>query len=457
MQTPFRQNASFREAASTLGFGKTFVEQIENVAVTIFGDLRWTEEREGDECFLRNLQSICDALHSQTLPTMRAITELGRDADFLCSSSGHYHFLKALNFAVMACIEPSMPCALVATVRNEGPFLLEWLAHNRAIGINNIYIYTNNNTDGSTELLQKLAEFGIIKLILNEDSGVEPQTRAYEHSFFLLPELRKFQWLFYLDADEFFIPADQYDFRVENIISAIKSKFLEKLPSCVCYNWNWIGSGGAVRRSAQPVSERFVYGNPHPVVKSLIRPSAVLPNIQSAAAWHIPRPVPGGFGVNSSFEQVGVETADIACNLSGGKINHYWNKSFEEFMIKRQRADDVGWHNREIESFFAWDVIPSRQSFDPFPWELTKRLRSEHEFLLSIPGTFDIVHRVDELYSALSSRICHSDQLAAIYLSGRRRSFIMGCLKHPLSAGGSVELNSSSIASELLSLFPLQL
>ena len=99
MHTPFRQDATLREAASTLGFAENFVERIANVAATTFGELRWTEWREGDDCFLQNLQNICDALRSQTFPAIKATTELGRDTDFLCSSSGRYPFLKALDFA----------------------------------------------------------------------------------------------------------------------------------------------------------------------------------------------------------------------------------------------------------------------------------------------------------------------------------------------------------------------
>ena len=314
MQTFFKQNATFREAASILGFEDSVIQKVETFAVNTFGDIRWTGWREGDDLFIKNLQRICEAMRSRTILNIGPITELGRDADFLSKISGQYPFLKALNFAVMACIEPLLPCALVATVRNEGPFLLEWLAHYRAIGIKEFYIYTNNNTDGSIKLLHKLAEYGIVKLILNDisfDEGVNPQLKAYEHSFLLVPELRKFEWLFYLDVDEFFIPGDQYNFQISNIISAIRSKFSEKLPSCVCYNWNWVGSGGAIRRSRKPVSERFVYSMAHPVVKSLIRPSGVLPNIELPASWHIPAPLPGSFAVNSTFEIIKVE---ISCD-----------------------------------------------------------------------------------------------------------------------------------------------
>ena len=453
MQTFFKQNATFREAASTLGFEDNVIQKVETFAVNTFGDIRWTGWREGDDLFIKNLQSICEAMRSRTILNIEPITELGRDADFLSKVSGQYPFLKALNFAVMACIEPLLPCALVATVRNEGPFLLEWLAHYRAIGIKEFYIYTNNNTDESIKLLHKLAEYGIIKLILNDisfDEGVNPQLKAYEHSFLLVPELRNFEWLFYLDVDEFFIPGDQYDFQISNIISAIRSKFSEKLPSCVCYNWNWVGSGGAIRRSRKPVSERFVYSMAHPVVKSLIRPSGVLPNIELPASWHIPAPLPGSFAVNSTFEIIKVKSAVMNCNLVGGCINHYWNKSFEEFLIRQERSDAIG-SNRKTELFFEWDITPSEETFNPFPVELAKRLRSEHAFLLSIPSISEIVDYVDKLYSEMSTGQCHQDQLEVCYQNEKQRSFITGSLKRALSSEKKGEPHLAHAASELLS------
>jgi hypothetical protein len=238
---PFERDAGFHDAALTLGFSEDTAHKIDNVASGMFGDLRWTNSCEGDNYFIKNLLNMqALSVNLEEIPMIGAVTEAWRDHDFLYrvllnSAPGEYGFVKALNLATMACIEPSVPCALVASVRNEGPFLIEWLAYNRALGIKDIYIYTNDNTDGSSELLKRLAEHGVIKLILNETSlTVNPQVKAYEHSLLLLPELRKFEWVLYLDADEFFIPAAKYDFRIGPLISNVKERFTTSLPACIC-------------------------------------------------------------------------------------------------------------------------------------------------------------------------------------------------------------------------------
>ena len=38
-------------------------------------------------------------------------------------------------------------------MRDEGLVILEWVAHYRALGFDTIVVYTNDNTDGSDDLL----------------------------------------------------------------------------------------------------------------------------------------------------------------------------------------------------------------------------------------------------------------------------------------------------------------
>jgi hypothetical protein len=52
---------------------------------------------------------------------------------------------------------------LVATMRNEGPFLLEWVAYHRLIGFNDVLICTNDCVDGSPELLDALQNHGLLR------------------------------------------------------------------------------------------------------------------------------------------------------------------------------------------------------------------------------------------------------------------------------------------------------
>ena len=65
---------------------------------------------------------------------------------------------------------------IVACMKNEAPYIVEWIAYHRAIGINDFLIYTNGCEDGTDEILDRLAEMGVLTHRLNDDwQGNSPQ------------------------------------------------------------------------------------------------------------------------------------------------------------------------------------------------------------------------------------------------------------------------------------------
>jgi hypothetical protein len=97
-----------------------------------------------------------------------------------------------------------MAC-VVACARNEGPYLLDWIAYHRSIGFDHIFLYTNDNTDGSDELLGLLAQAGEITWFRNDTTpGTLPQFRAYAHALSVMPDILDYQWTLICDLDEYF-------------------------------------------------------------------------------------------------------------------------------------------------------------------------------------------------------------------------------------------------------------
>ena len=64
---------------------------------------------------------------------------------------------------------------LAATMRNEGPYILEWVAHHLATGFTDIVICTNDCVDGSPALLDRLHELGVITHLVHK---VGPRDQA---------------------------------------------------------------------------------------------------------------------------------------------------------------------------------------------------------------------------------------------------------------------------------------
>ena len=113
-----------------------------------------------------------------------------------------------LGLVLIACARAATPArrmaCVLATARNEGAYLLEWIAYQRAIGFEHVFLYTNDNTDGSDDLLQLLSDAGVITWF---DNKVRPETlpqhRAYGHALSVMPDILDYRWTMIADIDEF--------------------------------------------------------------------------------------------------------------------------------------------------------------------------------------------------------------------------------------------------------------
>lgn len=94
--------------------------------------------------------------------------------------------------------------AIVTTMKNEGPFILEWIAYHRAIGFDDFLVYTNDCTDGTDTLLDLLQSKGIVQHRDNpfRGTGLKPQHAALQAADgeSIITEA---EWAICMDVDEY--------------------------------------------------------------------------------------------------------------------------------------------------------------------------------------------------------------------------------------------------------------
>ncbi len=95
-------------------------------------------------------------------------------------------------------------CAIVTTMKNEGPFILEWLAYHRVIGFDSFLIYTNDCTDGTDSLCDLLQSKGYIQHRENpfRAMNLKPQHAALAAAGDE-PIISEAKWATCIDVDEF--------------------------------------------------------------------------------------------------------------------------------------------------------------------------------------------------------------------------------------------------------------
>jgi hypothetical protein len=145
---------------------------------------------------------------------------------------------------------------LATCVRNEGPYLLDWVLYHRALGFDEITVYSNDNTDGSDHLLHELQQKGLITWVNRQlKEGESPQLTAYPvHSQKLFESASKsdsLAYLAWLDVDEYLILKHQ------NNLSDLLTRYQN--PDALVINWRHFGSAGKTHWENISTPLRFCY------------------------------------------------------------------------------------------------------------------------------------------------------------------------------------------------------
>ena len=208
--------AEDREVIARLAAEREF----EELAIAVEGDADLRQRllaQAGANPFAIGLGNLMNAAHQtpdrrwfgwRRKPAGPATTDLVNDGRFdilgAAGQDGTYSSLvQKLNVVARRRRAPSRRVCVLATLRDEGPYILEWVAYHRSLGVEHFFIYSNDNKDGSDALLKALAKNGIISWIENEGAKGNVQLKAYGHCLAANPAILDFEWCALLDGDEF--------------------------------------------------------------------------------------------------------------------------------------------------------------------------------------------------------------------------------------------------------------
>lgn len=237
---------------------------------------------------------------------------------------------------------------IVTCMKNEGPFVLEWLAHHRATGFGGFLVYSNDCTDGTDHLLDVLQAKGQIQHRRNpfRESGLRPQ-----HAAFRAAEdeeiVKRAEWLACIDVDEF-VNVKCGNGTLDDLFAHIPDAAL------ISMTWRLFGNGDQRRFTARPVIEQFLrcapefIRRPHQAwgFKTLYRkagfanqlgvhrPKDFDPEASQKLLWvnGSGRPMP------RTVFQRGWRSTPATYGYNLVQLNHYVVRSAESFLVKRDRG-----------------------------------------------------------------------------------------------------------------------
>lgn len=241
----------------------------------------------------------------------------------------------------------SLSIGIDAIFKDECPYILEWVAWHRSQSIEQLIIYDNNSTDGSLQLLSKLARLGVIDFhTINEQQGAQiPAYQAiidnYKHQLDVIA---------FLDADEFMMPQDE-----QLAVEHLRHLFSNPQVTAVGMNWRIFGSGGQQHNSGDFVLRRFNLSaadnqTRNHYLKSAYRPKAVsniFPHraVLSKKSNYVNTAGQPLIFANYKNEQLQAAKAPATTGMSYHicnerlRIHHYAVKSKSEFIHKKFKGD----------------------------------------------------------------------------------------------------------------------
>lgn len=236
---------------------------------------------------------------------------------------------------------------VVGCMKNEAPYVLEWIAHHRAIGVDHFLIYTNDCDDGTDAILNRLQALGLVTHRDNSQwTGKSPQ----QHALKLAQRetiIQQADWIIHIDVDEFI------NVRCDN---GTLGDFLARVPGAtnIAMTWRLFGHNGVAALADTPVIAQFDHCAPSfcPKPHTAWGFKTMFANIGAYGKFSCHRPnklVPGYADkvhwVNGSGADMTAEARDRGWRNSRRSIgydllqlNHYALRSAEAFLIKRQRG-----------------------------------------------------------------------------------------------------------------------
>lgn len=236
--------------------------------------------------------------------------------------------------------------AICAIFKDEGKYLKEWIEYHRFIGVDKFYLYNNNSKDNYYEVLKPYIELNIVEL--KNYPGKQKQFDCYNDC--LIDHKFDSKYIAFIDIDEFIFDYDKKGIeKIENTFSKYPNA------SSIQINWMIFGSNNQEKYKDDLVVKRFIKRskidfdmNKH--TKSIVNPRKTLCFINP----HYPLTI-GKYSSINLYGDVLNNHLNSKFDENDVRINHYFDKSKEEYILKRQRGTADGNPIRAMELFSYHD------------------------------------------------------------------------------------------------------
>lgn len=212
-----------------------------------------------------------------------------------------------------------------AVARNEGRYFKEWIDYHRLVGVEKFYIFDNESTDNTFEILKPYIDAGVVEYHYVRGEGVQNRVNYAA----VRRAAAEAHWLAVIDLDEFIMPVK--DCTIPDFLRRIPQRTAQ-----IFIRWCLYGSAGHVIRPAGLVIENYKYrqrDNSGEANKIIVNPRMVV-GCRSPHVFDV---------IWRSVDERGhaVTPSNVIPGLSQDiiRINHYRCKSWQDSQEKHTKGD----------------------------------------------------------------------------------------------------------------------
>ncbi len=245
-------------------------------------------------------------------------------------SSIQQSWLFKLFFVLFLSIQPCLYCAqyklaLCSMFKNEAPWIREWIEYHRLLGVEHFYLFENESTDNTVEVLRPYIDQGLVEVIpwTNTPAHRDPRSPhfdAYQIKAFnncIRYVKRNVQWLAIVDADEYIVPIQGRD-----ALHALLDREANTDTGSLLFYWVIYGTSNVWKIPENKLMTEMLMlraddNHPwHVLMKSIHKPKAVAECLVHEARLH------------KGYKQKWLHPSEF-------RINHYWTRNTQELLSKR--------------------------------------------------------------------------------------------------------------------------
>ena len=234
-----------------------------------------------------------------------------------------------------------MRVVICAIAKNEHLYINQWVKYYLNLGIDNIYLYDNDNFD-SPYIGNFIDKQYLDKLTIYNYRGIKRKYLQHEvyNNFY---HTHNFEWVFFVDIDEYLVGTDNIKNLIKNDYDQIRIK------------WKLFGDDDQVKRDIdKPLLSSFFEekhdGRLEHQGKSIIRGGL---NIEIHSCHYV-KYLNSCFPSGRKCQSEKLEITDYENETIF--INHYMTKTLSEFITQKLGRGDAVWDNRAIDLSYYWRI-----------------------------------------------------------------------------------------------------